>query len=328
MSQPVSSQSYTVASGSSSDGRFINVLSTRAPASTDVNHPIQKRWVDIIEDREYILIGYTNQGGQLLADWVELGTAGGTGILTITGNSGGAVDADGSDNITVHGDGTSINVVGNTGANTLTANVILPAAHTVLISATSSLGGVAPSATVGIPLVSAGAAANPAFGTAVVAGGGTGATTFTAFSVLTGGTTATGALQSVVGLGTAGQALTSAGAGALPTWTTIEVGSAPWADQAAPFNIADGNGYFVSAAVTGTLPTTPVQGATVYFITTTAAVLTVKAAAGQKISINGSASATAGTAASGDAGDSLTLIYRSSDAVWYSAAVIGTWTIT
>lgn len=48
--------------------------------------------------------------------------------------------------------------------------------------------------------------------------GGTGNSTFTAYSVICAGTTATGAFQNVVGLGTAGQQLTSNGPGALPTW--------------------------------------------------------------------------------------------------------------
>lgn len=48
--------------------------------------------------------------------------------------------------------------------------------------------------------------------------GGTGNTTFTAYSVITAGTTATGAFQNVSGLGSSGNVLTSAGAGALPTW--------------------------------------------------------------------------------------------------------------
>lgn len=59
---------------------------------------------------------------------------------------------------------------------------------------------------------------NPVFGTAVVAGGGTGVTSTTAYAVLTGGTTSTGAIQSIAGVGSAGQVLTSNGAGALPTF--------------------------------------------------------------------------------------------------------------
>ena len=53
-----------------------------------------------------------------------------------------------------------------------------------------------------------------------VADGGTGVSSFTAYSVVLGGTTSAGALQNVSGVGTAGQVLTSAGAGAIPTWAT------------------------------------------------------------------------------------------------------------
>jgi hypothetical protein len=55
-------------------------------------------------------------------------------------------------------------------------------------------------------------------GTLPVANGGTGATTQTAYAVLCGGTTSTGAYQSIASVGTAGQILTSNGAGALPTF--------------------------------------------------------------------------------------------------------------
>ncbi len=79
----------------------------------------------------------------------------------------------------------------------------------------------APSATSGIPLVSQGSSADPAYGTAVVSGGGTGNTTFTAYSVICAGTTATGAFQNVSGVGSTGQVLTSNGAGALPTWQNV-----------------------------------------------------------------------------------------------------------
>lgn len=58
-------------------------------------------------------------------------------------------------------------------------------------------------------------------GTLPVASGGTGATSATAYAVQCGGTTSTSAHQSVASLGSSGQVLTSQGAGALPTWTTI-----------------------------------------------------------------------------------------------------------
>lgn len=95
-------------------------------------------------------------------------------------------------------------------------------AHNVILggATSSTLANVAPSATSGIPLVSQGASTNPSFTTAVVAGGGTGNTTFTAFSLIAAGTTATGVFQNVVGVGSAGNILRSAGAAALPAWTT------------------------------------------------------------------------------------------------------------
>jgi hypothetical protein len=92
-------------------------------------------------------------------------------------------------------------------------------AHNLPIgNGTSALTLLAPSATSGIPLISQGASANPAYGTALVAGGGTGNTTFTAYSVICAGTTATGAFQNVSGLGSSGNVLTSNGPAALPSW--------------------------------------------------------------------------------------------------------------
>lgn len=85
---------------------------------------------------------------------------------------------------------------------------------------TSPITLVIPTPTAGIPLVSQGIAADPSFTTAVVAGGGTGLTSLATYAILCGGTTSTGNLQQVSGVGTSGQILTSAGSGALPTWTT------------------------------------------------------------------------------------------------------------
>jgi len=91
--------------------------------------------------------------------------------------------------------------------------------HDVLVGgATNAITSVAPSATSGVPLISQGASSDPTFGTAVVAGGGTGNTTATAYAVQCGGTTTTGAHQSIAGLGSSGDVLTSNGAGALPTF--------------------------------------------------------------------------------------------------------------
>lgn len=48
----------------------------------------------------------------------------GTVVETISGNTGGPVGPDGANNINVVGDGTTIDIVGNPGTNTLTVSVI------------------------------------------------------------------------------------------------------------------------------------------------------------------------------------------------------------
>lgn len=148
-------------------------------------------------------------------EWVPMGT----GFLdTLTGNSGGPVGPDRNGNINTLGTG-SITILGNPATFTETTELTGLTNHNVLVGAgTPTITKVAPSATSGVPLVSAGSAADPIFGTATVPGGGTGDTSFTAFAVITGGTTSTGALQNVSGLGNALQVLTSNGPGTLPTW--------------------------------------------------------------------------------------------------------------
>jgi hypothetical protein len=124
-------------------------------------------------------------------------------------------------------------IVGNTGT-AFTGTAVTQYNVVVGGSTTSSLSNVAPSATSGVPLISQGASANPAFGTAVVAGGGTGAVTLTGvligngtssvtgntvtqYDVLVGG--ASNAISSV-GPGTSGQVLQSGGNAANPAYST------------------------------------------------------------------------------------------------------------
>lgn len=185
---------------------------------------------------------------------------------------------------------------GGTGLSAITAHY-LPIGN-----GTSALTLLAPSATSGIPLVSQGAASDPAYSTAVVAGGGTGNTTFTAYSVICAGTTATGAFQNVSGVGTAGQVLQSNGAAALPTWATI-----PGATSAAMTKVDDTNvtltlgGAPTTALLTATLLTlgwtgqlgltrggtaaslTASNGGIVYSNATTLAILAGTATAGQML---------------------------------------------
>jgi hypothetical protein len=165
-------------------------------------------------------------------------TGGGVAFDTITPNSGTSpVLPDGSGNVGIVGSGSTTTVGGT---NSLSVELTGLTNHNVLVGAgTSTITKVPPSATSGIPLVSAGSSADPAFGTAVVAGGGTGATSLTGvltgngtlavtasavtqYGVLIGG--ASNAVDSTA-VGTAGDVLTSNGPGLAPTYQTPTSGT-------------------------------------------------------------------------------------------------------
>lgn len=151
-------------------------------------------------------------------------------------------------------------------------------------------------------------------------------TALTAYSVLT-GSSDTKNFAPLASLGSAGEVLTSAGAGAPPVWAAVAVGSVTWTDESANFAAAAGKGYFVTGPVVATLPATPSQGDTIYFSVETNSV-TITANTGQKIQLGNVSSATAGTCESTVAGDAVTLVYRAANQIWYAQAVIGNWTIT
>lgn len=249
---------------------------------------------------------------------------------TLTGNTGTAVGPT-SGNINTLGTG-SITIAGNPGTSTLTTQLTGLTNHNVLVGAgTATITNVAPSATSGVPLISQGAGSDPAFGTAVVAGGGTGDTSFTAYAVICGGTTSTGALQNVSGLGNSGQVLTSAGAGALPTWQSVGV---TWQTITASQTLVKNNGYIcISAggALSLALPSTASStiGDTIWVVLDGATSWTITQAASQQIRFSGSqttAGAT-GTLASTAAGDTIQLVYQATGK-WNVITSIGNLTVT
>lgn len=71
----------------------------------------------------------------------------------------------------------------------------------------------------------------PSIGTATVQVGGTGVQSLTAYGLLFGGTTSTGPVQSIASLGASGTLLQSAGAGALPAFTTATYPATTTANQ-------------------------------------------------------------------------------------------------
>ena len=150
-------------------------------------------------------------------------------------------------------------------------------------------------------------------------------TTTTQYDTLVGGASNTIAN---IAPGTLGQVLTSAGAGANPAYATLPFTPLTWTDKAVSFAAVANNAYFTSAIATATLPGSPTQGNTITLTADTAAILTIQANTGQTIRIGKAISATAGTATSNFQGDSVTLVYRTSDTCWLASDVIGTWTVT
>lgn len=135
-------------------------------------------------------------------------TSFGTGVATALGQN---VSGSGGIALTTSPVFTTPNL-GTPSAGTLTSCTGLPLSTGVTGTLAISNGGTGSTSTTYCSLTT------NVTGTLPVANGGTGATTQTAYAVLCGGTTSTGAYQSIASVGTAGQILTSNGAGALPTF--------------------------------------------------------------------------------------------------------------
>ncbi len=163
MTSPVSNSVYTRGTGTTSTSVFITVFYQRNPTANDVNFQVTQRWVNTLTAKEFILTGFTSAGGFNQAVWLNI-TNGTIGALDeLSGNAGSnPVTADGSNNINVFGDNTSINISGD-GSHTLTASVILPSTdYEVLIGRINSLDGVTP-AVAGLFLMSNGVSALPSW---------------------------------------------------------------------------------------------------------------------------------------------------------------------
>lgn len=100
-----------------------------------------------------------------------------------------------------------------------------------------------------------------------------------------------------------------------------------WSDSSGTFTAISNRGYFLTAASTVTLPSSPSEGTTISFICDTASACTITASAGKKIKLGNATSAIAGNIVNTLQGDSVTLVYRSSDLVWFGIGPVGNWII-
>lgn len=196
---------------------------TRDPTINDFrNFQIGNTWVNTSNQSVWFMVDKTGTTGV----WVQ-GASSGTGILTITGDVGGAVGADGANNINLLSGG-NITVTGNPGTNTLTISLDVTVASTY----TADVGSAMPAANNINIFGTNGISTSAAGSTVTVTAGGTIPTTFTEDA---GSATPAANNLNIVG----GSGITTAGAGDTVTIT---------ADAAVPLTFTEDAGFAVPAA--------------------------------------------------------------------------------
>ena len=117
-----------------------------------------------------------------------------------------------------------------------------------------------------------------------------------------------------------GTGITTSGAGNTVT-ITLSGGGFTWSDTSGAFSPLKNNGYFITGTATGTLPASPANGDTIkFFVDHPTQVLTIQATAGKIIRFGSTVSAAAGTAVSTLQGDSVELVYRTTNTCWCAVA--------
>lgn len=101
-----------------------------------------------------------------------------------------------------------------------------------------------------------------------------------------------------------------------------------WIDQSISITGIAGNGYFITAPLTITLPPSPSQGNTIAFIVKGGTPFVILANTGQTIELGSSSSSSSGTATNTQPGDSMTLVYQTLSNGWTCwNSPTGAWTL-
>jgi len=81
------SQSFDVLSnGRSVSDPFVLVFSDRDPTIYDVNYPQKKRWLNLVDFKEWVLKDYSNSTGVTLANWILVATGGNISVQFVAGD--------------------------------------------------------------------------------------------------------------------------------------------------------------------------------------------------------------------------------------------------
>lgn len=122
---------YTQGFGSRPENVEVPHLDTRAPASTDIQFPIGKRWVDTTNNHTYTLTSQSSAGGTVSSTWTAEGS-GSSALSTLSGDTGTATPSSG--NIEISGTANQI----TTAASGAIVTASLPAAITAPGSLTTT----------------------------------------------------------------------------------------------------------------------------------------------------------------------------------------------
>lgn len=220
---------YTQGFGSRPENVEVPHIDVRAPASTDTNYPLGKRWI-FTGNSVYELIGFTTSNGVTSATWVE--SAGGSGsVAQLTGDTGTATPSAGS--IKIAGTANEI----TTAASGSTVTLSVPSSFVAPGSITATSGAI--TATNGNLVL--GTAGNKIVSTSVGSGTAAGANSFGTVTLAS---------------GTATVATTAVTASSIIILSRMSVGASTALGILTVGTVTAGTSFVISAATQGT-PGTP-----------------------------------------------------------------------
>jgi len=280
--------------------------------------------------------------GQLL-----IGSTGVDPVLGTLTDGSGITITEGAGTITVAMTDPVTVAIGGTGAQTLTDGGILLGSGTGAITATAQptngqllIGSTGVDPVLGTLTDGSGITISEGAGTITVAMtdpvtvaiGGTGVQTLTAYAVICGGTTATGAVQSIASVGTAGQVLMSNGAAALPTFQTVP-GDLSWSVITDATKTIVVNEAYIgnhAAGIDFSLPATAAVGSIFKITGIGAGLTTISQAANQYINVVGSTTTVGagGSLVATEQFDSIEIVCVVADNGFNVLSMTGNWTIT
>jgi hypothetical protein len=128
---------YTQSFGSRPENIEVPTYQARAPASTDVNYPVGKRWIDTSGQNAYVLVGLSSSGGVLTANWsggVEPATTTVYGTVILTDNSEPVATKVYADNLAIAGSPVSTETTAGIGQLATDAEAVSGTASTGLLA--------------------------------------------------------------------------------------------------------------------------------------------------------------------------------------------------